>query len=99
MQTLFAVAAPQNLAKYALTDCTAGPVDGAVQLSFGHAQVWPHIKFPAAKLGYSTDWSKAAFLAVTVSNPSVDPVKVNIRVDTRADKYAAQVREEAAAPW
>ena len=84
--TFMDVSAPENLSKYVRADCKAEVVGRALKLSFGHAQPWPHAKFLPERLGYTTDWSGIAFLAVTVNNPTDVPVKVNVRVDSQADK-------------
>lgn len=85
---LLDLAAPTNSLKYSFTDCRAavipGPWGKALKLSFGHSYNWPHIKFVPADLGFRTDWSGFAFLALTVSNLSEAPVKASVRVDSEA---------------
>ncbi|OIP04904.1 MAG: hypothetical protein COY42_04695 [Armatimonadetes bacterium CG_4_10_14_0_8_um_filter_66_14] len=87
-QTLIDVTDPANLPKYAVTDgkaevvrTDAGP---ALRLAFGHESAYPNLKLLPDPLGYATDWSRAAFLAVTVGNPTDAAVKVNVRVDSEA---------------
>lgn len=88
--SLVDVASPANLLKYAATDCKAEVVQtdagAALKLAFGHDYEWPNLKFAPEQLGYATDWTEFAFLAVTVSNPTDVSVKVNIRVDSEAVK-------------
>ena len=80
----------ENVSKFEFTDCKAQVIQtgsgSALKLSFGHKTPWPHVRFLPERLGYSTDWSAFAYLAITISNPSDIPVKVNVRVDSESLK-------------
>jgi len=53
-----------------------------LELSFGHRTDWPRIQFQPDRLGYRTNWTDYAFLALTVSNPTDAPARVNLRIDS-----------------
>jgi len=87
---LIDIAEEANVPKYVPTDCEVQVVQTgsgpALELAFGHRAPWPHLRFLSNRLGYPTDWSGFAFLAVTVSNPTDFPVKINVRVDSEGVK-------------
>ncbi|NOY81479.1 MAG: hypothetical protein GXP31_10805 [Kiritimatiellaeota bacterium] len=89
-RTLMRISDRVNLSRYALTDCKAAvvqtPTGAALRLRFGHQMKWPNLRFLPDALGYRTDWSGFAFLALLVSNPTDTVVKVNIRIDSEAVK-------------
>ena len=99
---LLELTAPANVLKYSLRDCKAvvmpGPWGKALKLSFGHSYNWPHIKLVPADLGFRSDWSGFAFLALTVSNLSDTPVKASVRVDSEAVKGRGRQGSAEAAP-
>jgi hypothetical protein len=75
-----------NVPKYVSNDCRmrvvqtrSGP---ALGLIFGNEAPWPNVRFLPDRLGYPRDWSGYTLLALTVSNPTDIPVKVNLRVDS-----------------
>ncbi len=81
----------QTLTMLLLNDCqvkkevSPGGKETSVLLTFGHSQSWPHVRFVPERLAYPADWSRAAVLAVTLSNPTNDAVTANLRIDSRAE--------------
>ena len=87
-EELINVTAPQAIATFTLSDAntsvTSTPDGQALQITFGHRAPWPNIRFAGSDVGYSTDWSDAAYLAVTLTNPAKEPVKAGLRIDSTA---------------
>ena len=85
---LINITAPDTIAAFTLNDATttitSTPDGKALQVTFGHRAPWPNIRFVGADVGYSNDWSDAAYLAVTLTNPAKDPIKAGLRVDSTA---------------
>lgn len=85
---LLEVTAPDTVAKFSLSDASTSvksTADGqALQIAFGHRTPWPNIRFAGSDVGFATDWSDAAYLAVTLTNPAKESVKVGLRVDSTA---------------
>ena len=94
------VTTKQNLPKYEASDCKYSVVKTAqgpaLKLAFGHKSDWPSLRFSAERLHYSQDWSRYIALAAVVSNPTDEPVKVNIRVDSAAESNPARGRQGGA---
>ena len=87
---LFEAADEANVPKYVPTNCSMQVVQTdmgpALELAFGHKTRWPSVHFLPDRLGYSTDWSKYTFLALTASNSTKVPAKLNVRVDSASEK-------------
>ena len=87
-EELINVTAPDAIATFTLNDANASitstPDGQALQVTFGHREPWPNIRFVGADVGYSTDWSDAAYLAITLTNPAKESIKVGLRVDSTA---------------
>ncbi|MCF7848552.1 MAG: hypothetical protein K9M45_06855, partial [Kiritimatiellales bacterium] len=81
---LFDVSTAKGNAKPA--DCRIQKKGDALKLEYGHKSQWPSVHFSQDKIGYSSDWSEYALLAITLSNPTAQPVESNIRLDSAAVK-------------
>jgi hypothetical protein len=84
---LFLPVNPDAISAYKLTDSTVRVMHGkkgkVLQINFGYTQLWPNIRFTAKKMNYSSDWSGAQALAVTLSNPMEKTVRLGLRVDSK----------------
>lgn len=81
---------PHLAARAALTDAKTGIVPSgtgkALKVVFGHQAPFPNIRFESEKAGYSPDWSDFRLLGITLENPTKEPVRISIRVDSPGAK-------------
>lgn len=88
-EELFRPTHPDLIPRLVLNDATltvVGTDEGsALRIAYGHDQTWPNVRFVMADLKCPTDWSQSLYLAVTMTNPAEEPLRVGLRVDSSAD--------------